>query len=155
MPCTPLILNEWVIHDLSGENGQERQIETYQFLERVEIKCDHLVVLHGSSWMTKAFQLMKESDERVRYYSKYLHGSFLRNPSKCKIFYANELAKIPRNVKARVPSDDSYLIALYLTEPESVIVTTDENLVEALSKLTNIVVRLRDEFLTLYLKTPK
>lgn len=151
MSSTPLILNEWVIHDLSGENGQERQTETYQFLERVERKCDHLVLLRGSSWMTKAFQLMKESDERLVYYSKFLQGSFLSNLSKCKIFDTNEIAAIPRNVQAVVPSDDSYLIALYLTEPKSIIVTTDVKLVEALSKLSNITVRLRDEFLTDYI----
>jgi hypothetical protein len=150
MLSTPLILNEWVIHDLRGENGQERQSETYHFLERVERKCDHLVVLRGSLWTTKAFQLMKESDERVRYYSKFLHVSFLRNPSKCKLYDANELVAIPRDVEAVVPSSDVYLIGLYLTELESVIVTTDKKLAEALSKLTDIRVRLRDEFLTSY-----
>lgn len=150
MLSTALVLNEWVIHDLKGENGQERQSETYQFLERVERKCDHLVVLRGSPWMTKAFGLMSESDELVRYFSKFLHGGFLRTPSKCTIYDANELAAIPHDIEAIVPSDDSYLIALHLTEPESVIVTTDEKLVGALSKLTDIRVRLRDEFLTSY-----
>lgn len=150
MASTPLILNEWVIHDLSGENGRERQIETYLFLERVERKCDHLAVLRGSSWMRKAFQLMTMCDQRVRYCSKFLHGSILMNPSKCKVFDANELAAIPSSIEEIVPSDDLYLIALYLMEPESVIVTTDERLVDAVSKSTDIVVRLRDEFMTSY-----
>lgn len=151
MLSMPLILNEWVIEDLSGKNGQECQTETYQFLERVKRKCDHLVLLRGSSWMTKAFKLMKESDERLRYYSKFLHGSFLREPAKCKIFDTDEIASIPRDVQAVVSSDDSYLIALYLTEPKSIIVTTDVKLVEALSQLPNITVCLRDEFLKNYM----
>jgi hypothetical protein len=151
MASTPLILNEWVIHDLRGENGQERQRETHQFLKRVESKCDHLVILRGSPWATKAFELMKESDERLRYYSKFLHRHLLLEPSKCKTFDTSEIAIIPPEVQAVLPPDDSYLIALYLTEPKSIIVTTDVKLVEVLSKLSNIIVQLRDEFLKSYM----
>lgn len=40
-----LVLNGWIIHDLSGENGPRRQDEAVRFLEAVIEKCDRIVIL--------------------------------------------------------------------------------------------------------------
>lgn len=150
MSSLPLILNEWVIHDLCGENKQERQIETFQFLERIQRKCDYIVLLRGSPWMNKAYQFMQASDVQLRYYSMFLHGSFISNSAKCKIYNTDEIISIPRELKEFVPEADSYLIELHLTEPGSIIITTDIKLVEALHHIPNIAIKLRDEFIKEY-----
>jgi len=150
MPSIPLIVDEWVIHDLRGDNSEERQKETLQFLHRIQEKCDHIVVLYGSVWARKAFQLMSESRLELREISKFLHRKFLRDPAKCNLVYPHDIPPIPSDVQAAVSPDDSYLIAHCLLDSKSIIVTTDEELIEALSKLSNITVRLRDEFLINY-----
>jgi len=35
-----IIPDEWLIYDLKGENGKEKQREAFKFLESVEEKCD-------------------------------------------------------------------------------------------------------------------
>lgn len=151
MSSVSLIVNEWVIHDLRGDNGEQRQRETLQFLIQVEQKCDHIVLLHGSTWMRKAYELMKDPRASLRPVSKFLHLAFLRNPSKCQILGENEVQPLPDNMQSVVPYDDSYLIQLNTAVPRSTIVTTDRSLIERLSKLPNITVSIREEFLKHYM----
>jgi hypothetical protein len=149
---TPLVLNEWIIHDLEGENGSERQNETYEFLNQVERKCDHLVLLRGSMWMKKACELMKESGKssNLRILSKFLFNTFILNPVKCKIFESNEVPPLSADLESVISTDDLYLIALHILLPGSIVVTTDTKLMEALSKSPNIIIKLRDDFLKSY-----
>ena len=93
MASTPLILNEWVIHDLRGDNGEQCQTEAFQFLSQVEAKCDHLVLLRGSPWMEKAYDLMRESylNLKIRLISKFLQTSFILNPLKSATFDPEEI----------------------------------------------------------------
>lgn len=151
MPCMPLILNEWVIHDLIGDNSEERQTETLQFLKQIEVRCDFLVLLYGSPWMKKAYKLMKEPRVGLRSVSKFLQDTFLFNSSKCKVFYTNEVPSLSSKLQSVVPAKDSYLLALHTAVPESIIITTDEKLVEALSGLPSVRVSLRDDFLRGYM----
>lgn len=151
MPSTPLILNEWVIHDLRGDNGKQQQSETFRFLGQVELKCDHLVLLRGSQWMKKAYKLMKETEPRLRLVSKFLHRVFILNPLKSTILNPNEVPALPDELQAIVPADDWYLIALHKAVPRSIIVTSDLRLVQAVSNFPNVTICLRDEFLKEYL----
>lgn len=150
MPSMPLILNEWVIHDLRGVNSEERQRETLQFLIEVQGKCDHLLLLHGSQWMKKAFSLMTDSRVGQRRMSRFLHRMFIRNSSKCKVFHSDDIPPLSPKMQSMVSSEDSYLVALNLAVPASTIITTDAKLLEALRELPNITIRLRDEFLKNY-----
>lgn len=153
MPSTPLILNEWVIYDLTCDNGKERQEETYGFLARVEQKCDYLILLRESPWMHKAYKFMKESgrDQNLRRLSKFLFSTFILNPSKGKMFDSGEIPPMPPKLESIVSPDDSYLVALCLAVPESIIVTTDMKLMAALRKVHGVKIQLRDEFLGHYL----
>lgn len=36
------VVNEWLFHDLLGENGEHKQEQTYQFLERLRERCDRI-----------------------------------------------------------------------------------------------------------------
>lgn len=150
MQSKPLILDEWVIHDLRGDNGEERQKETFQFLEQVDTKCDHLVLLRRSPWMAKAHKLMKESEPKLRLISRFLHLTFIRNSLKNTTLNANEIPALPQELQMLISPKDSYLIALNKAVPESIIVTTDVDLVQALSDLPNMTIRVRNEFVENY-----
>ena len=45
-----------------GQNGPEAQEETWAFLRQLVVVCDHIVVLYGSPWMNKTFELMTISN---------------------------------------------------------------------------------------------
>lgn len=151
MSSTPLILNEWVIHDLCGENGQEHQLETLQFLERIEKKCDYIVLLRGSPWTKKAYQFMKASDLQLRYYCQFLHTSFISNSNKCKIYTIDEIVSLTPDVQTLIPEEDTYLVQLCLAEPNSILITSDVKLLEALSHIPTITAKPRDQFIKDYL----
>jgi len=42
------VVNEWLLHDLRGDNGQERQMEADRFLDTVIHRCDVIVFVMGS-----------------------------------------------------------------------------------------------------------
>lgn len=151
MASKPLILNEWVIHDLKGDNGEKLQAQTFQFLSQVEAKCDHIILLRGSPWMTKAYQLMKESQPKLRLISKFLQTSFILNPSKHKTYNLIEVPSLPPELETIVSHEDAYLIRLAMKVRGSTIITTDEDLVQILSEFPDIKIILRSEFLDSYM----
>ncbi len=147
-----LVLNEWIIHDLSGENGPRRQDEAVRFLEVLVEKCDRIVVLQTSAWMRKAYRMMKQTDPLIRELSRLLHQEVLRNPQKSRVLNPSEIPPIPQILLDPVPEDDRYLIQTYLGGPADVLVTGDERLRNALSDKPDIRIRLRDDFLREYFR---
>jgi predicted nucleic acid-binding protein len=154
LPSECFIINEWLLHDLRGDNGQEAQEESHRFLRRLKEKCDRIAVLSGSPWMEKAYELMRHSTPAVRTLSKYLHEAILRDSKKCRFLDQNEIKTIPEDVRVLVPQEDLYLVETYYSADASALVTTDKPLYEALSTAQNpsINVRLRDDFLKQYLE---
>jgi hypothetical protein len=132
-----IIPDEWLIHDLKGDNGENRQREALVFLEKLYAKCDRLAILDGSSFLCKFYKLlMKDLRLRIREISKFLNLCFIRNADKCvKLPVANEL---PESLKEEVPEDDQYLYQIRQTLRQGIIVTTDE---KDLRNLPNTVIR--------------
>jgi hypothetical protein len=95
-----------LVHDLLGDNGQEAQKESYDFLIKLKEKCDRIVILRSSPWMEKAYELMKRGNPPVRGLSKYLHEVILRDSKKSQFLDESEIKTIPENVKKLVPQED-------------------------------------------------
>lgn len=151
MESTPLVVNEWLIHDLRGDNGEERQREGLQFLVVLVKKCDHLVVLEGSQWMAKAYNLMTHSELKIRQASIYLRSKVLLDPLKITKRNPKDISVLPEKLKALVSAEDEYLIQLHLAVPGSIVVTTDEDLQHSFSPFPEVRIRLRTRFMAEYL----
>ena len=151
MASTPLILNEWIIHDLRGDNGVKRRIETFQFLQQIEVKCDHIVLLRGSPWMRKAYKLMKDSNPSHRLISKYIQSTFIINPLKHHTYEPDEVPELSSELQEIVPDKDAYLIKLAKIDPKSIIITTDGSLLESISAFKDIQISLREDFIASYM----
>jgi len=138
-----LILDEWFIHDISGDNGEERQRETFSFAEKVFKKCDKLAVIVGGTFMQKYYNLlMSDSRLKIRLLSKYLNLHFFINPSKCvKLTTVQELNEGIRN---QIPIDKEYLYQIYQTLGEGKIITTNEDI----ENIPNTYIR--NNFLSVY-----
>ena len=132
-----IIPDEWLIHDLKGDNGERRQKEAFTFLERLYAKCDKLAILDGSPFLCKFYKLlMKDFRPRIREISKVFNLRIIRNADKCiKLPIANEL---PESLKKVIPEDDQYLYRIQQTLRKGIIVTTDE---KNLRNLPNTVTR--------------
>lgn len=138
-----IIPDEWFIHDLKGDNGEERQSETFSFMEKVFEKCDRLAVIVGGSFMNKFNNLlMSDSRLKISLSSRYLNLAFFINPSKSiKLTIVQELNE---EIKNQIPIGKEYLYQIYQTLGEGKIITTTKDL----ENIPNTY--FRDEFLSDY-----
>jgi predicted nucleic acid-binding protein len=152
MPSQNIVVDEWLLHDLSGENGRKAQGQAYRFLLKLKDKCDRLVVLRGSVWAQKAYALMKSLDREVQRLSKFLHRGILQDLQKCRYFETNEIHSLSQDVASQIPRKDVYLVEVYCSSGADMLLTTDGPLRDVLRDVGTVNVRLREEFLTEYLK---
>jgi len=135
-------LDEWLLHDLLGENGPRRQEEARALLEAILKRCDRILFPPKSPWAKKAYALAGRGEPHLR----KLAG-FLYNPQK---------APIPEDPEEEpdltpIPEADRYLVRAALGGKAHLLVTTDEELRRALEEAGLIPVRGRGEFLKEYL----
>ena len=141
-----IVLNEWVFHDLWGQNRERKQRETAQFLLSFALSGDSLVVPNEIRWTGKANRLMTFSDARRRAISKVFRS--LYDDSERALRVRSEATEtIPREILTRLPDEDVYLVSAYLSGNADVLVTTDVPLYEALADSDLVTCRMRDEFL--------
>ena len=125
MPQT-FILDEWIIHDLAGENGEENRREAYTFLEKLVRKCDKIAVLLGSPFLQKAYSiLMKSRDVTTRKMSKFFFRAIIYDSKKCILL--RHVKRLPEELEDKVPKDDQYLYQIQLAT-QGTIITTDKEL---------------------------
>ena len=143
-----VVLNEWVFHDLLGENGEEEQRLTAAFLNAFHASSDKLVWPRGGLWAQKAYRLMRRSDVHLRNTAKQFH-SLIRNPDRA-VRVGTQSGAVPEELADRVPPEDAYLVEAYMVAGADVLVTTDRELYEALVDSELVSCQLRDEFLDRY-----
>lgn len=150
MPAKCYVFNEWVLHDLGGENGPEARSEAVRLLERLRNSGDRIAIATGSPWVQKAYSLNRSRDPEVLGLSRFLHGGILTNRRVCLWLDPAELEPLPEDEKTRLPPEDVYLVELYRAANADLIVTTGEELLETADQLGIRIAR-RDDFLAEYL----
>ena len=145
-----VVLNEWVFHDLWGENGEGNQRGAAQFLRALVQSDDLLVVPSETRWVSKANRLMEFMDARRRLISKVFRS--LYDDSERTLRVGSEgSGVIPGQLLAILPEEDVYLVSAYLAANADVLVTTDVDLHDALVNTELVTCRMRDDFLEDYL----
>ncbi len=149
-----LVLNEWVFHDLWGENGGANQNQTKNFLMSFRDSSDWLVVpAHGKNrWLGKVYELMGRSqlDPSLRIASR-LFRSLIEDSGKIVWVQLDDVDDVPQNLLARLPEEDIYLVEAYLSASADMLVTTDRGLHDSLAASALVFCRMRDDFLAEYL----
>ena len=144
-----LVLNEWIFHDLLGENGVEVQRETSRFLNEFYLSHDNLVLPKEPRWPQKAYRMMTQSDARLRVISKQFHTLILNSN---RVIDVRTIApqNVPEELCYRLPPEDEYLVTAYLSADADSLITTDQNLYVALADSAHVKCQLREEFLNDY-----
>ena len=144
-------LNEWVFHDLLGQNGDDAFRDTAGFLISFAVSNDRLVIPNEERWKWKAFQLMELSHPLGRDLSKLFHG-LLRNPNRAFFVTDEEEAPpISQELQEQTPPEDLYLVLAYVATDADLLVTTDEDLHSVLAEHDEVNCRMRNDFLTSYM----
>lgn len=151
-----LVINEWLIHDLKGDNGIDAQIETALFLQEFEQSNDRLAILDSSPWMAKFYELMDQTgpqtnDPFARGFSQLIRA-LIETPPKCLYLYQSDIAAaaIPQDAIAAAPEEDIYLIQLYYAAQANLLITTDHGIHNAFAPRQDVAVMFRNDFLPNY-----
>jgi hypothetical protein len=148
VPPTNIVINEWLPHDIKGDNGLLAQQRAGFFLEAIRGGNNRIIVLRESKWEAKVWQLWKENDTRIQLLSKLLFLSILIDPLKCRHLRPDEVQPLPANLAGQVPPDDTYLFQAALAEGAKTIITTDGRLIKAVTSANDYGIQLvpRDNY---------
>ena len=155
-----LVINEWIFHDLRGENKADAQQQAGHFLIAFVQSDDKIAVLYGSQWMEQVHEMMEQTGSQINnpYAQKFrrILITLIRTADKC-IYRTQEdinAADIPQNAIAVAPPEDLYLVKLYYAAQADMIITTDRKFYDAFASRQDIGVNmiLRDDFLADYLQ---
>ena len=144
-----LVLNEWVFHDLLGENGCDAFRETAEFLISFARSNDGLVIPAEERWNDKAFRLMRIPDPLVRQLSQLFHR-LMRDSNRAIRVATEGIGPIEEDLREQTPAEDLYLVLAYISSGADLLVTTDEKLHSALTQQGDVNCRMRDDFLPSY-----
>jgi hypothetical protein len=149
-----MVVNEWIFHDIKGENGLHFQELAEMFLQAFIDGPGQIIVLRESKWTGKAWQLWDERDTRIHVLSKLLFLGILIDPLKCRYLNPHEIMPLPTDLAAQVPDDDVYLFQTALAGGASLIVTSDGRLIATVTNAHRhgIQLRQRAEFVGEYLE---
>ena len=145
-----IVLNEWIFHDLWGQNGEQAQREAVRFLRALVDTTDSLIVPSEPRWTGKANRLMGFLDDRRRRISKVFRSLYDDSDRALRV-RTEGTGAIPDELLARLPEEDVYLVSAYLLASADVLVTTDVPLYEALTDSEPVTCRMREDFLAEYL----
>ena len=143
-----VVLNEWVFHDLLGENGEELQRQTATFLNAFHASRDKLVWPGEHRWTQKAYRLMTQADARLRNTANQFR-TLVYNSDRV-VDVRKQEGDVPEELADALPAEDAYLAEAYVTANADVLVTTDRELYEALVDSESVACQMRDEFLDGY-----
>lgn len=125
------ILDEWLWHDLNGENGNERRAQALEFLEKLPQKCDIIVSLRNSAFEQKFYQMCQRTDVITRSIVRFFRLQIFQNGQKYRAHTEADCPRLPEGLS--VKADEVYLVRLAL-RGEGLVVTTDYPLLQQLSQ---------------------
>lgn len=153
-----LILNEWFLHDLNGENGEKKLRETSVLLSNIIYENQFKIfILDESPWIVKARKIAANPKEPTHTLTHLLFGAVIRDSAKCGIFRSSELPEVPEEILKQIPQEDAYLIKLSLKVPSCVLVSTDNELIvktKSFESEIKIKVYHRDDFISQIIRLP-
>ena len=144
------VINEWLWADLSGSNGLLAQREAFNVIEKLTMSDHRIVVIEGSSFDRKAYNLCKSTNPMI---VQRIAGAYLKNvrqnSNKCLILKPDAAVVLPDQLASATKLDDHYLVQAQLSVIGAILVTTDEPLREAVGK-AGLSCLSREKFLSTY-----
>lgn len=141
-----VVLNEWILHDLTGENGPQPQVESRDVLDWLELGAARLLVLKGSPWAAKAQALLSSVRPELRLLGRQLNLRILRDSRVSTLLDPYSITPTPAEWLVGVPGDDAYLVATYYAGKGTLLVSHDAKLVSALQINGHVQVVPKTEF---------
>ncbi len=123
------VFNEWFWADLRGDNREVKKAETFGLLIRFGSSSHRMVIAVGSAFDNKAWSLCKAAPDIGRIFMKTIR----LNSERCHLLHGDSWAPFPEELSSKVKPADRYLVQTCLAVPESILITTDRPLLEAVT----------------------
>jgi len=147
------VINEWLLEYLRPQSNDTHKITALKIISKLIQKGDKIVIRRPSRFLDKFYRYMKVYGADIEFKTRFKGLSLLFLNSEQTIFIDDKdvLIKPSQNIINKTPFDDYYLIEAALNLPDSIIITTDTRLKEALKDEQSIKIILLDEFIKDYL----
>ncbi len=126
-----IVLNDWFLHDLAGENGAAAQLSSAELLLGLIEGPFQLCVRQGTSWTSKAYGLMRHNEAPIRSLSRLLQNRVLLDSRTVVWAIDRPLTPEERTILSLCPTEDRYLVETYLLCDASVLATDDSGVLTA------------------------
>lgn len=148
-----IIVNEWLLEYLRPDAQESERTAAIQFLNAFDKKCDKIVIKKQSQFVGKFYNYSKFSEQFINSKPLFsrLHLLF-RDADKTIIVEESDLQDLPNEIAGKTPSDDKYLIELWYSKQNRIVVTTDTKLKDKLKDTVGLKIYLLQEFLQDYLQ---
>ena len=144
-----LVINEWIFHDLLGENGEDRFRETARFVLELHDSDDTIVEPNEERWRGKALRLESASDFQHRAVCQLFLRLFY-DSDRTRRLGPDVIQELPVDTYDWAPPEDVYLLQAYDAAKADLLVTTDETLLEKVVEHGQFSCQMRGEFLVGY-----
>ena len=148
-----IVVNEWLLDYLCPDATADNRTLAIKFINAWVQKCDKIVIRRQSNFTKKFYRYDKASQSNTdlkKLFSKLYKLLFL-DSDKTIIVDEDDINSLPRELEAKTPSDDKYLVELCYSRSGRIIITTDTRLKEKLKDEANLKIYLVEEFLQNYL----
>jgi len=148
-----VVVNEWLLEYLRPDAEESDRRKAFKFVSIVMQKCYKIVIKGNSPFVNKFRNYSKLSEQYIdsKQLFSMLHKLLFRDSDKTIIVNDSELQTLPEDIAAKTPSDDKYLIELWYSKQDRIVVTTDTKLKDKLKDIPNLKICLLQEFLQEYL----
>jgi|HubBroStandDraft_4_1064222.scaffolds.fasta_scaffold62957_1 hypothetical protein len=143
------VINEWLWADSSGENGLQAQRETFNFVTQFAVSEHRMVFIEGSAFDQKAWKLCKSTNVIVGAIASAFVRSVRQNSDRCLILKPEGVITIPDELAAATKPEDHYLLHAMMSVGDSILITTDGPLREAVSR-AGLACFSREDFFRIY-----
>jgi hypothetical protein len=148
-----IVVNEWLLEYLRPDAPKTDKEAAVRFVNALVRKCDKIIIKRKSPFADKLCTYMYSFgwDAWSRKQFSNLFKLVFINSETAIIADEGDLQKLPEDIVAKTPPSDLYLIELWYSNQERIILTTDAKLKEKLKDIPNLKICLLDEFLKDYL----
>ena len=143
------VINEWLWADSSGDNGKDAQLGAFKVIRGLGTSDHQIVIIEGSPFDQKAWNLCRSGNTIVIELIKTYVLSVRQNSDRCRLLRPELLPALPEELARSIKDDDQYLVRAQLNVMDSILVTTDRPLREAVMK-AGLPCLFREQFLDAY-----
>jgi hypothetical protein len=129
-----LVINEWLLEYSIPISYCNYSADLQAFISKFYLSNSKMVVGKGTPFTNKFYRFFKQYECDLEFKNRYrkLYDLLFRDSTRTILLENYEIVKVSDELMQGIHNDDRYLLELAATVPGSIIVSTDQRLIDAL-----------------------